>query len=313
MVFGVVILRRVIDEELKRLWVGVVADIGVGAQHLSGIEAILSCIHHVRCLRDECDAHADVGIDAGGHRVAALRLNEHHAVGTLGAVEGGGVLQYRHLLDVLRVDVQQHVGVVAVMQRGTCLLHVLHDAVDDEEWLCVGIERVQAAYEHGSAIAGTAGTRYGTHICTEEVLDVGLDGLRRSVRYFCRSSCAHLRCLAVHRTELVAEHLDAQCGVATANADLLAEELRRVDVERCGKGWYFDGEGTVVVGHGGVLRIAECLDEHTGQRLLRHGVDADALYLHSGVGGYLYHRFFDYGCGFFFSGVHNVVIVLCHR
>ena len=139
-ILGVVILRLIIDEELEYQRVGVVVDVRIGAQHLSGIEAVLAGIHHVRCLWHQRDAHADVGIDAGSHRVATLRLDEHYAVGTLGAVEGSGVLQHRHLLDVLRVDVQQEVGVVAIVQRGTCLLHVLNDAVDDEEGLCVGVE-----------------------------------------------------------------------------------------------------------------------------------------------------------------------------
>ena len=188
-VFAIGIHILVGREETECLLVdGVVVDGGVGAQHLGGIEAVLTGIHHFGRARLQCNPNADIGIDTGCHRVAALGLDQDDTIAALGTIERRGILHHRDFLDIFRVDVEQQVGVVANMERRTVLLHILDDTVDDNEWLCVGIQRVKTTYKHGRAIAGTAGAGDGTYIGSQPLFDVAFHGLCRGGAYRCRCS-----------------------------------------------------------------------------------------------------------------------------
>ena len=140
MVLGIIVLRRVVDEELERFGGRVVLDLGIGTQQLGSIEPVLGGIHHVGCLRLQRNSYADVGIDTGCQAVSTLGLNEDDTSSTLGTIEGSGILHDCHLLDILRIDIEQQVGVIAIVKRSTGLLHVLHHTIDDNQGLGIGIE-----------------------------------------------------------------------------------------------------------------------------------------------------------------------------
>ena len=72
--------------------------------------------------------------------MAALRGDEDDAITTLGTIECRCILEDLHLLDILGIDVEVEVSVVAIMEGGTGFLHVANHTVDDHQRLCVGIE-----------------------------------------------------------------------------------------------------------------------------------------------------------------------------
>ena len=109
--------------------------------------------------------------------MAALGLDEHHAIASLSTIEGRGILENGDLLDVLGIDVEQQVGVIAVVEGVTRLLQILHHTVDHDEGLRIGRQRVESSDEHRGTIAGATTACDAAHIGTQLVLDVGLHGL----------------------------------------------------------------------------------------------------------------------------------------
>ena len=146
-VFPVVVFARIVVEELKVFLI--IANLGMGSEHFRGVESVLRSGHHLRQPSDERHAGTDVGIDFRYQRVTALCGDKHHAVAALRSVECRCVLQHLHFFDVGRIDVEQQVGVVAVVKRTARFLHVADDAIDHDERHGIGIERVQSANEHG--------------------------------------------------------------------------------------------------------------------------------------------------------------------
>ena len=266
MILGIVELRRVVDEELERRGVGIVLNVGIGAEHLRGIQAVLVGIHHLGQARLERHAHTHVGIDAGGHRVAALGLDENDAVAAFGSVECGGILQHGDLLYVLGVDVEQEVVIVAIVQRRTGFLHVAHNAVDHDERLGIGRERVQTAHKHSSTIAGAAGTGDGSHVGTQLSFHIGLNSLRGGVGNLGRGRSEDIGTVLVHLAKLVGNHLHLQLVAVGSYAYLLAQELRGMEIECRGEGGHLDDKVARLVGHCRIVVVAQRLDHDTGKR-----------------------------------------------
>ena len=70
-------------------------------------------VHHLHASASACGhAHVHAVIDDGRSRMAALRGDFYHAVGSLHAVEGacGGILEHFHALDVGWVQVVERLG-----------------------------------------------------------------------------------------------------------------------------------------------------------------------------------------------------------
>ena len=72
--------------------------------------------------------------------MSALGVDQDDTIGTTGTIEGGGILQHRHLFDILRRDGRQHIENVALVQRQSALLHIELHPIKDNEGLCIGID-----------------------------------------------------------------------------------------------------------------------------------------------------------------------------
>ena len=125
-------------------------------QQLGAVESVVIGSHHLRQGGHQFVAAIDGHVDLGGHRLVALGLDNQHAVGTLGTVEGRSVLQHLHALDVVHAQVGQHIVVVAIVQHIAVVLHIHQHIVDHHQRLGVGIERVDALDEHHITCAGDA-------------------------------------------------------------------------------------------------------------------------------------------------------------
>ena len=260
----------------------IVVDVWICSQKFRRIEAILRCIHHLWQTRLERYAHTDVGIDAGGHTASALGGDDDDTVATLGTIECGSVLQNLHVVDVFRVNVEKQVVVIAIMESHTGLLHVAHDAIDNDERLCISIQRIQTTDEHGGAISWTTRTVDGTHVGSKDVLNFGINSLRSGVVDFSHWSGRHIGAILVHNAELVGNHDDMKV-TSLSNAHLLAKILCSVDKERCGKGWHTDGKLALCISHGGETVVVERLHLHTSEWCLSGGIDDNTLHFLHGI------------------------------
>ena len=87
--------------------------LGNRTELFNGIVTILGRIHHRGIIGNEGPPHPKFGIDSRGHRMTALGIDQNDAIGTTGTIEGSGILQYRHLVDILGRDGRQHIEDVA--------------------------------------------------------------------------------------------------------------------------------------------------------------------------------------------------------
>ena len=71
--------------------------------------------------------------------------------------------------------------------------------------------------------------------------------------------------------------------VTTADAYLLVQIARGMDKERRCEGGHLDSDLALLVGHGRIVAVVECLHLNTGKRSLRSSINDDALDFHRGV------------------------------
>ena len=185
-------------------------------QQLGGVETVFLGAEHLRQTGRQLVAAVDVDINLRGHRLVTLGLDDDHAIGTLGAIEGGTVLQHLYTLDIVDIEVGQQVVIITVVEHRAAILHVHQHVVDDHQGLCVGIERVDTLDEHCVAQSGRTAAVDHTHIGTQLLCyqrvdaDFGIIVEPRSL------STAEGRC---HALVCLAEGIAVESGVDLVAAD----------------------------------------------------------------------------------------------
>ena len=211
-----------IVEEVKLQGVGGRADtvlhLGHGAELLHSVVTILCGIHHRGVLRREGPAHTQLGIDARSHRVTALGVDEDNAVGTAGTIEGGGILQHRHLVDVLGRDGAEHIKDVAQMQRATVALHVKLHAVENHQRLGIGTDRIDTTDKHGGTVLKVARVHVHADVATELLGHLLVDG--QAVAVGGKAVLGGNRgTILIHRVESIAQEADFHQLLVVAGLD----------------------------------------------------------------------------------------------
>ena len=266
MVLVIIIVRGIAVDEAE------LADVGrLVGQQLGGIEAVVLAAQHLGRAGHELVAAVDGDVDLGGHRLVALGVDEQHAGGTLGTVEGGTVLEHGDALDVVDVQVGQQVVVVAVVKHGAVVLHVGDDAVDDDQRLGVGLQAVEAGQQHDVTLGGVSAAAYAAHVGTEALADERVDALLGGVVEALGTAAQRGRGgLLVDGAEGGRVHT----GVGGLAGDGLLQQLVAVDAhgETRGVVRHLDLVLSVLVGHGREAAVAVGLHVDTGQRLSRGGV-----------------------------------------
>ena len=157
------------------------------------------------------------------------------------------------------------------MERGTVVLHIHHDTVDNDEGLGVGIQRVQAINEHGSTLGGHTAAVDGAHRTAEFFFDF----------FFNRKGIGLVeprRLVVVHGSAVEVEILlHALVQVHILVGSTLEGELGRVvvlniDEKNVYKLGDIDGVLTVVLGQGTIETIVQSLHFHTCKGLLGSGI-----------------------------------------
>lgn len=277
---------RIVEYGLEPVYVGLaqqVVVLAVGQSDLLFVLDALGGVHQVPVavgdLR-ETELHAVVDDRMVVH-AAALGGDDHHAVGRAGSVDRGrgGVLEYREVLDVGRVD---HVEVRA----GD------HHAVEDEERFGARVDRVRTADGHDGRLAGL--TRVGEY---REARDLTLQRLvkcgRRGAfdlfgldgRY--RSGDGALLAHAVGDDDHILEslrvalHLEVEGHVCLSfGNDVLDRLVADVLEDECGAGGNLDGVASVGKGRNAGRRSGNHVHPDQGLFVFSRGdyaTDGDGL------------------------------------
>ena len=249
-----------------------------GAQHLGSIAAILAGVHHRGQRRHKGETSRHVGIDTRSHRMTALGLNQYHTVATTCTVEGCAILQHRHLLNVIRGDVGQHVEVLTVVQGGAVTLHIQFYAIDHNQRHGIGSETVHTTDEHSSTTVESGRTHDGAHVCTQFLAYLAVDG-HTTAFHLGLALCRIGGSRTIHRQELVLQHtnLNLLCLVAGNDSHLLRQILRGMHIESRSKRRHRDGKSTILLGHCRIAYIAQGLQLNTRQGLTGSQIGDDTL------------------------------------
>ena len=148
----------------------------LAGQQFGGVESIVLGLHHRGEFGNEFEARVDVHVDLRCHALVALGFDDEHTVGALGSVESRSVFHDGDVLDVVDIEVGEHIVVITIVEHLASVLHVHDDIVDDDERLRIGMERVDALDEHDVSNARDATARDGAHVSTELPLDERVDG-----------------------------------------------------------------------------------------------------------------------------------------
>ena len=285
MIGVIVVVRWVVVEEVELDRSFAFLYFSHGAEQLSGIVAILRCVHHVWKRWLEGDACIDIRINASSLRVTTFRGDKDDTIRTSSTIESGSVLQHLHTLDVVGGDVGKHVHKLTTMECTAVELHILLNAIHEDEWLSIGVERVQTADEHGCTTIGNTRALNGMDVTTQLVLNVGINGHIVGVAgVYLLAGCISDGVL-IHRIELATQHLHNHHlrWVVVVDGYLLVGIAWRESKESGGEGRDLDGEITFFVRHGCILCIAEHLELHTSEWCTRAHVVHLAMNFHGWI------------------------------
>ena len=84
-------------------------------------------------------------------------IDEDDTVSTLGTIDGGSVFEDCDLFNVIYVNAREDVVEESIVNRGICVLKVLHHAIKNNAGLRGGVKRIDTLNHHHSAHTGSAG------------------------------------------------------------------------------------------------------------------------------------------------------------
>ena len=243
-------------------------------EQLRGIATILVGIHHRHELRLQRHTGRDVGRDTCGHRLAAARLYEDDAVGTLGTIEGRTVAHDGDLLDVGGVDGRQDVVIEPLMNRGAPILLLNDDAVDNHQGLGVDVQRVQALNEHDATHARRTVAGDGVHLRAKQLLHLVLDIHGVGVlEVRGRIVAANVLLTTVLARKGCRIEYDVVLGFAFLQAHTHSVKVRHGDEYRCGEDGNLQFVGTVILCQYGVAFDVVGSDNRTSDGLSRGSIE----------------------------------------
>ncbi len=274
----------VVVEEVDGLRAGVALAVGDGTDEFREVIAVLVGVHHLHLFGSSLETGVGTEVDARSHALAAAGLDNQHAVGTLGTVEGCTVLDHLHAFDVVGVDDVEHIVDEALVDGSTVVLHINHYTVDDDEGLRAAVERVETVHEHHCTLRRHAAASNHTEVACKTFLHLVLDS--EGVGFV----DVHHR-IVVERSAVgieVGVHAAGEESVGSLvplNRELGGVVSLSVEVENVHELGYADDIASALVGHGRVVAVVECLNLDTCHGLLGSTVENVARNLLHLVGG----------------------------
>ena len=216
--------------------------------------------------------------------MTALGIDDDDTIGTTGTVEGSGILEYRHLVDILWRDGRQHIEDVAQMQRPTALLHVELHAIEDHEGLGIAVERTDTTDKHGGSLFQVAGMHVHTDVATQFGGHLFIDRQTIAVRDKTVLS-GDGSTIGIHRGKGITQQVDAHALLLVTRFDayLLREVGWCLHEEGSSEGWHLDKKLTIIIGHGYITLVVKCLDTYTCQGQFGGVVKHNTLHIAGGV------------------------------
>ena len=102
-------------------------------------------------------------------------MDENDTVGTFRTIECRTIAHHSHLLNVVGIDVRQDVIEESVVQHGTAILLINDNIIDNNDRLCIDIQRVESLNEHHAADAGRTIALLRVDHCAKLLLHLFLD------------------------------------------------------------------------------------------------------------------------------------------
>ena len=155
------------------------------------------------------------------------------------------------------------------MNRRSRKPHIGNDSVNNNQWLCVGIERVQAVHEHGHTHPRHTTARNGMYISTQLVLNLPVNA--NFIRIIIHSHCFFTRSRPrsrIDRIESIAENISIHRVFSPTDWNL--KGIIAITPHPKGSYIYRDLDHVIpfLVSHSRIACVIECRDTDTRSRLL---------------------------------------------
>ena len=268
----------------------VINGLGRGTDELSHIVAILVGIHHLGLLGHEFETSEGADVNASYLAMATLGGDAEDTVGTLGTIEGRTIIENLNGFDVFGVNDVEYVIEETIVEGRTVVLHIPHDAIDNDEGLCVGIERTDTIDKHGCTLCGHTATADSADVGVEVVLNIVFNG--NGAGFLCNhlGICHNVNTILIESLEvgsvevgvLICCTLDGNLGSVVLGVAFGNGHVESRDVFGD-----FDGVSTIVVGQRGIVAVVECLNAYTSERCVGGSIVNVAANLTHSNGGRL--------------------------
>ena len=176
------------------------------------------------------------------------------------------------------------------MKQFTVVLLVDDHTVDNYEWLCIHVQRVQTLHEHYATHTGCTVTCDGIHLSTHLLLDLVLDVDGAGVfeiSSFEIAAYVGLRAILCLESVRVEQHTALYRVLYQTH--LYGVVVRRSNNNRRGEYGHFEHITTIVFCQHTIAFNFSCLDNGTGNRLFGSGIEHDTLH-HACLIILLFHR-----------------------
>ena len=113
-----------------------------------GVHAISLGTQHILCRRSKSYTGIDVCCNAGSHALTTFCIDENYTIGCTCTIDGCTVLENLYVTYIVYVNCIEDIVVKTHVDRLVTLLHIPNDTVDNEQRLCIRVQRVDTADKH---------------------------------------------------------------------------------------------------------------------------------------------------------------------
>ncbi|OQC02023.1 MAG: hypothetical protein BWX77_01497 [Bacteroidetes bacterium ADurb.Bin090] len=138
-----------------------------GLQQLAGINPVLIGVHHRNISGFGNHAGHNAKVNFSNSTLTPLGFYTNDSVGSLAPVERRTVFQYRDALNVVHINIHQNIGLKA-FKNGLNIGNIVpYYTVNNQQRMCLGIQRIQTTDKKQASYAGQTGTTDGTYVSSQ--------------------------------------------------------------------------------------------------------------------------------------------------
>ncbi len=198
--------------------------------------------------------------------MTTLGGNLNDTISTFRTVESSTVAENFYLFNVFGVNEVENVVIETIVNSGTIVLHIPDDTINNNEGLCIGIQRIDTIDKHHTTLSGNTTTTYHTNGSIEFVLNLVFNGNCRGSVYCGNTTIKDVYIIFIECLEMGRIYVGIIVCISV-ETNLNGIIAIGGNIERSDMFGHLNGVLTVFISHRRIVTISKSLNTNTSEGL----------------------------------------------